>query len=53
MERADRDVPAEAPDTAPGETFEGSPAERTGEASRYADRKAREEEVAEAPPDDR
>jgi hypothetical protein len=51
MEHADRDVPAEAPETAPEETLDGSPAERTHEASRHADRKAREDEAAEQSPD--
>jgi hypothetical protein len=45
MRHAEEDVPAEAPETAPEETLDGSPAERTREASRHADRAAREDEA--------
>jgi hypothetical protein len=50
MEDAELDVPPEEPETAPDETVPGSPAERTEEASRHADRLARKEEAAEGPP---
>ena len=49
MEYTDHDVPPEEPETAPGDLPEGSAAERTREASRHADRKARQDEAADAP----
>ena len=47
MESAEIEPPVDEPETAREETVEGSPAERTRDASRHADREAREQEAAE------
>jgi hypothetical protein len=52
MEDAEHRIPPEEPETAPGEPLEGSRTERTHEASRHADRKARQDEAAHASPDE-
>jgi hypothetical protein len=50
MEDPETDVPPEQPETDPGETLDLSVEARTAEASRHADREAREQKETEGPP---